>query len=52
MSLNTQSNIIVCENCDSEYTITIKNEKEQEAQYCVFCGEEAIVEYAPLQFED
>lgn len=52
MSFSIQTNNIICENCDIEYSITIKSEKEKDVEYCSFCGEEALVEIAPLEFED
>jgi DNA-directed RNA polymerase subunit RPC12/RpoP len=31
-------NIILCINCDAEYTITKIDDEEQEAEFCPYCG--------------
>lgn len=44
-----EENIILCINCDAEYTITrIDGEEEQQPEFCPFCGYHLIEE----EFED
>ena len=33
-----EENIILCINCDAEYTITKINDEEQEPEFCPYCG--------------
>ena len=33
-----EENIILCINCDAEYTITKIDDEEQEPEFCPYCG--------------
>ena len=33
-----EENIILCVNCDAEYTLTKIDDEEQEPEFCPYCG--------------
>ena len=35
---NEEENIILCINCDAEYTITKIDNEEEDPEFCPFCG--------------
>lgn len=39
-----EENIILCINCDAEYTITKIDDEEQTPEFCPFCGYHLIEE--------
>ena len=48
-----EENIILCINCDAEYTITrIDDEEEQEPEFCPFCGYHQLEEEYDEELDD